>query len=260
MNKWILSVFLIVISVNTFAQEDLFGKKTTESNNPVAPSHHGWLIAANGDLDFPAADMAKRFGTSYRIGPSVMYKTADNFLFGVKWDFISGNQIRQDSLMANLYTSTGDMLDQNGTKVSPRIYERGYMVGISAGKIFNVSKKNKDNGIACLLTLGFIQHKILIISTDNEIPAIRGDYVKGYDRLTNGAFLEAYTGYAFFGKEGLMNFNLGLDLAAGFTQGRRDYLFDVMRPDNQKRTDILFGLRGTWYIPIFKKKSEEYVF
>ena len=259
MKQFVLLSLVIIISTHAFAQEDLFGKKD-ETKQSAVPTHHGWLIGANGDLDIPAGDMAKRFGVSYRIGPSVMYKTGNNYLIGIKMDFILGNQIKQDSLMANLYTANGDMIDQNGSRVSPRIFERGYMVGITGGKIFNLSKKYKDNGIACMLTMGFIQHKILILSTDNAIPAIRGDYVKGYDRLTNGAFIEGYCGYAYFGKEGLLNFNVGLDIAAGFTQGRRDYLFDVMRPDNQKRTDILFGLRGTWYIPIFKHKSEEYIF
>jgi len=58
----------------------------------------------------------------------------------------------------------------------------------------------------------------------------------------------------------LLNFTIGVDALFGFTQDRRDYLYDVMRPDNQQRLDILFGLRGGWFIPIFKRKSEDILF
>jgi hypothetical protein len=63
-----------------------------------------------------------------------------------------------------------------------------------------------------------------------------------------------------FDKNGLLNFHIGLDVMAAFTNGRRDYLFDVRRKDDAARLDLLFGIRGGMYIPIFKKKSEEIYF
>ena len=47
---------------------------------------------------------------------------------------------------------------------------------------------------------------------------------------------------------------------AGFTQGRRDFLYDTGKPGTDTRLDILYGIRGGWYIPIFKRKSEELFF
>ena len=108
--------------------------------------------------------------------------------------------------------------------------------------------------------IGFVQHKINIYERDNAIPQVRGDYKKGYDRLTNGLYIEQYAGYNHFSDNGLVNFHIGLNIMAGFTQGRREYLFDVMRKDDKSRVDILFGIRGGWYIPIFKRKSEDYYF
>jgi hypothetical protein len=105
-----------------------------------------------------------------------------------------------------------------------------------------------------------MQHKINIFHKDNNIPQLRGDYLKGYDRLTNGLVVGQYIGYNYFANNGLLNFHVGLDISAGFTKGRRDYLYDVMRSDNASRMDILFGVRGGWYIPIFKRKSEEFFF
>jgi len=152
------------------------------------------------------------------------------------------------------------MVNEDGDRTNIKTLERGYLIGVSAGKIFNTNASNKDNGILVMGTVGFMQHKIKITTDQNSVPQIRGDYVKGYDRLTNGMFIEGYAGYAYFGKDGLLNFSIGLDIAAGFTQGRRDYQFDLMKPDNQSRLDLLMGIRGTWYITIFKRKSEEYIF
>jgi hypothetical protein len=33
-----------------------------------------------------------------------------------------------------------------------------------------------------------------------------------------------------------------------------------MRPDHAKRLEILFGVRGGWFIPMFKRKSDELMF
>jgi len=254
MQRVFLSFVLIVtLSFSAVAQDDLFG-------TPKVETKKGWVIGVNGNVDLPAADMAKRFGLGFRIGPSILYKTKSNWMFGVKGDFIVGNQIREDSLMINIKDDQNYTLNQDGQSESPLTYERGYMVGIQGGKIFNISKKNSDNGILVMTGVGFMQYKINIFTKDNDIPQIKGDYRKGYDRLTNGVYLEQFVGYNFFGKEGLINFHIGLDLAAGFTQGRRDYLFDVMRSDTKHRLDMLFGIRGGWYIPIFKRKSDDIYF
>jgi hypothetical protein len=90
--------------------------------------------------------------------------------------------------------------------------------------------------------------------------SLRGRYLRGYDRLANGTFVEQYVGYAYFSSNKLINFTIGADILAGFTQGRRDYLYDVMRPDNAKRLDLLYGLRAGWFIPMFKRKSEDMIF
>ena len=251
---FLLFVLVVLVTAGAYAQEDLFGA-TAKSD-----VKKGWLIGVNGDVDLPAADMAKRFGLGFRLGPSVMYKTKKDWLFGAKGDFIVGNQIREDSLMINLKDGENYTLNQDGQSESPLTYERGYMIGLQAGRIFNISKNQPDNGITAMLGAGFMQYKINIVNKDNDIPQLKGDYKKGYDRLTNDIFLEQFIGYSYFGKDGLINFHIGLDLVEGFTLGRRDYLFDVMRPDNKQRLDMLFGIRGGWYIPIFKRKSDDIYF
>lgn len=254
MKRFFLFVSLLSLGVSqAFAQDDLFGKTKQAARNGV-------LFNVNGAYDMPGADMAKRFGNSFRIGPAILYKTKTNWMFGAKMDFIFGNKITQDSFLINITDKYGSFLNQDGVRTGVKTYERGYLVGIQGGRIFNTSKKNADNGILVLTSVGFMQHKINIFDKNKTIPQLRNAYKKGYDRLSNGIFIEQYIGYTYFANNALVNFNIGLDIAAGFTKGRRDYLYDVMRPDNKQRVDILFGIRAGWYIPVFKRKSEELFF
>jgi hypothetical protein len=263
MYKLLCTALFLTLGITSFAQkeEELFapGSKTE--------GKHGFILNFNGGVDIPAADMAKRFGTSYRVGPALSYKTSSNWLFGGKADFILGNITYQDSLFINARdkystqnTKVYQFINGDGQRVGVPIFERGYALGLFAGKIISFSDYRPDNGLVLITTAGFIQHKIRILDKSNTVTALRNGYNKGYDRLTNGVFIEQYAGYIYFAKNKLLNFSIGADVLVGFTQGRRDYLFDVMRPDNKQRLDILFGLRGSWFIPIFKRNSEELIF
>lgn len=246
-------LFSLLLPFDVVAQDGLFVAPKVEARN-------GLVIALNGNLNIPAADFAKRFGVGYGIGPSLFYKTKKNWLFGAKADFIFGNQIKEDSFLANLKEANGGIIGQNGIRSSLRLFERGYSIGLLAGRIINFSKSHPDDGLMLISSAGFIQHKILINDPNGHIAQIQDQYRKGYDRLANGWYIEQYAGYTRFGNNGLINFHIGLNILAGFTQGRRDYLLDVQRPGTDKRIDIIWGLRGGWYIPVFKRKSEEFFF
>jgi hypothetical protein len=261
--KGLFTAFCLFLSAFASAQSDdkLFGP----ANAPKA--RKGFIINGNAQFDIPAGDMAKRFGYSYRLGPALMYKTFSNFIFGAKFDFIMGGTVKEDSLMINVRdkystqnTKVYEFINGNGQRIGVPVFERGYAVGLAFGKIFSFSKQHPDNGLTVMGTAGFMQHKINIFDKDKSVPQIRGNYRKGYDRLTNGAFGEAFIGYSYFANNGLLNFTIGFDALVGFTQGRRDYLYDVMRPDTKQRLDVLYGIRGGWYIPIFRRKSEDMMF
>lgn len=251
------SLFALLVSLCSIhiahAQADIFG---TEK----APVRKGFIIGVNGDLDFPGADMAKRFGASYRLGPSILYKTEKNWVFGVKCDWIFGNKIKEDSLMWNIRDRDGYFITNQGDRQGVGLFERGYAIGVQAGRIYPLSKSNTNNGVLVMTGVGFIQHKINIFDRDKVVAQVSGEYKKGYDRLTNGIYVEQFVGYNHLDKNGFFNFHIGLDILAGFTKSRRDYQYDLMRSDNKSRVDLLFGLRGGWYLPLFKRKSEEIFF
>ncbi len=216
-----------------------------------------WNLDVLLAVDHPMADMGKRFGTSYRIGFGIKRKTANNWIWGIKGEFIIGNKIKEDSLLINVKTKQGGVISQQGDLLNVGIFERGYMLGAQIGKVFPYLQLNKNSGPVMIASVGFLQHKIKLFDRDLSFPQLREEYKKGYDRLTNGLYLQDFIGYQYFAKDKLINFYAGFDFVWGLTQGRRTYQFDIARADTQSRNDLLVGFKFGWVLPIYKKNVEE---
>jgi hypothetical protein len=216
-----------------------------------------WNVVVKGAYDVPSADMAARFGNSFKIGGSIKLKTATNWLLGGGVSFIVGGKVKEPGLLENIKTSAGDIINLYGSPLNLGIFQRGYAIDVHLGKILPYFSPNPNSGLTVETGLGFMQHKINLFDRDNNIPQVKGDYKKGYDRLTNGLFVRQFVGYTFYSKNRLINFSLGLESTFGFTQGRRDYWYDVAQAGNDKRLDILTGIVGCWHIPLYKKITEE---
>jgi hypothetical protein len=234
-----------------------YAQKKDEKKKEIAIGNKMWNLDVNGAIDFPQADLAKRFGTSYRIGVGIKYKSQKNWIYGAKFDFITGNKFNEDSLLYNVRTANGGVISQNGDLLNVGLFERGYMVGLQFGKIFPVLQVNSNSGPMMLGSVGFMQYKINIFDRDNSFPQLRDEYKKGYDRLTNGIYIEDFIGYAYYAKNKLINFYAGLNAVWGFTEGRRNYLYDLNRSDAGARKDIMLGFKVGWVLPIYKKKTED---
>lgn len=235
----------------------VFGQDDEDSSAHKAIADHIWNIDALCGIDFPAADMAKRFGTSYRIGFGLKNKTSSNWIYGAKFEFIMGKQIKEDSLLYGVKTASGNVIAQSGDLMNIGIFERGYQVGIQVGKILPIAMLNKNSGPMILVSTGFMQHRIKLFDKDLSFPQINDGYYKGYDRLTNGMYIDEFIGYNYFSTNKLVNVYAGFNMTQGFTKGRRDFLYDVMRTDNASRKDLLFGFKLGWVITIYRKSVEE---
>src|SRR5204863_8304518 len=131
---------------------------------------------------------------------------------------------------------------------------------VKAGKVFNVLSPNPNSGLMATVGAGLLQHKIRIENDDANAPQVLGDYVKGYDRLTNGLSITESVGWIYFGKNHIANFNFGFEFTQAFTKNRRSYNFDEMRKDDTNRLDLLYGFRVSWIIPFYGSKPKEFYY
>lgn len=204
----------------------------------------------------PGGDLAKRFGNNSNAGAAFWYKSHKNFVFNVQWTYLFGEDLRENGVLDSISTSDGFVIDKEGKTSDIRQFERGFTLNASAGKLFGgFLAPNINSGFMVMGGVGILQHKIRIIDNGSRTPQLAGDYLKGYDRLTNGLAFTEFFGYWYMGKKRYINFYAGLEAVQGFTQSRRSWDYDLMRADTQKRTDLLYGFRAGWIIPIAYRNS-----
>lgn len=249
-------IFLLLFAAWLFpaalpAQEESAEKKPPSTYTMVYPSFA---------YQWPGGDLADRFGASSTIGPGFLHKTSGNWLFGADINFIFGNVIREDNLIQNLINSDGFVIDDQGHYAELGFFERGFYTSFRLGKVIPVLGSNPNSGLMITAGAGYMQHKIRINVENKAASPLKGDYLKGYDRFSDGFSTNIFVGYMHLGKTRLANFFAGVELVQAWTQNRRSMNFDTMEIDHEPRFDMLSGLKIGWIIPFNKRQPDEYYY
>jgi len=199
----------------------------------------------------PAGDLSDRFGNSASLGASYGYKNSSNWTFGVEGGFIFGRNVKPP-VAVNIRTADGEIIDNDGGLVEMLVQQRGFYFTGFVAKTLPIIGPNPNSGLFLKGGVGLLQHKIRLETRKNDISILEGDYIKGFDRLTNGLVLQQFVGYQHCSNNQRVNYTIGLDFMEGFTQSRRDYNFDLQRRDDQKRLDILVGIRVGWSLLLYR--------
>lgn len=216
------------------------------------------MISPGIGLQMPAGDLSKRFGNNAVLSMDVTYKHRKGWLLNAEGSFIFSNKVKDPTLFNNLINNVGQIVGDDGRYADVRVYERGYYITLSGGKLFNFKKPNPNCGVFITVGAGYIQHKIRIEDYNRTVPALQGDYKKGYDRLTNGLCLRQSVGYIYISNYRLVNFFIAADFVEGFTKSRRSFNFDDQKPETNQRIDLLFGTRVGWVLPLYRQAPEKY--
>lgn len=220
-----------------------------------------WFLQPHFSLQIPQGDMKERFFTNTAIGFGVHHKTKSNWMFGAEISYMFAEKVRnEDEILSNITTSEGFVIDQTGVFANIHFRQRGFFTGLKAGKVFPTRFGNPNSGVFALGSFGILQHKIRIEVHENTAPQLRDDYIKGYDKLTNGPAGSLFLGYLHTSDNKLSNFSAGIEYVYGITQSRRDYDFILMRKDDRIRHDQLISLRFTWMIPVYSRTPKHYYY
>jgi hypothetical protein len=251
MNKFRLLLLLFLFPAFLQAQVKLNVKDSINKSLCIIGSYA---------FQFPGGDMADRFGVNSNVGLAAIYKNKKNWFYGGQWSFMFGDKVKENTMLLGIATADSFVIDQEGTYAQIRFYERGMNLSFYGGKLFPVLSPNKNSGILLMGGLGGIYHKIRIEDVGNRAPQLRGDYKKGYDRLTGGLAVSEFVGYWFMSKSRLVNFYGGFDLSQNFTKSMRSWNIDQMAADTKQRTDLLYGFRVGWVLPLYKRQERQYYY
>ncbi len=249
------NIFLVLIFI-TFC----FAAKVSAQVSIKDSSIYTPLIGFSFGYQIPGGDLEKRFGNSSSAQMNVDFKTRKYWTFGFNGSYFFGKKIKEATIFNNLVTQDGYIINRDGEFSDIRLYERGFTISATAGRMFAFKKPNPNSGIVFNVGLGFMQHKIRIETIGNNVPQLSTAYKKGYDRLSNGLLLSENLGYLYLSNSRLLNFYFGFECMQGFTQSRRSYDYDLMKQDTKKRLDILYGVKISWILPLYKKAPQEYFY
>lgn len=208
----------------------------------------------------PGGDLEKRFGYNSNIGLNFSIKTKSNIFFGASGSFFFGDQIKEIGILDSLKTSSGFIINQNGNPSVVRLFERGFSVSVHIGKVFTAFHGNKNSGLIVYAGPSYLRHKIKMDDIGRQSPQLVDPYPKGYDRLTAGFGLQEFIGYVYFGNNRMLNCFFGFEFTQAFTRSQRSYDYDLMKADTEKRTDLLYGIRVGWILPLYKKTPQEFYY
>jgi hypothetical protein len=262
-------IFLFVLSaVSAFAQKTHhtgkngnFDPGSTNGNpgkkDPRPDSIiHCFSLSLSYAYQIPGGDLLWRFGPNSNAGASAFYKTDKNYIYGFQWSYIFGNKLKGENPLDSISTSDGHVIDKEGKYADIRIFERGFTLGLSGGKIFNqFLSPNKNSGFFVMGGVGYLQHKFRIYDNGARSPLLTKTYLKGYDRLTSGFMTTEFLGYWYMSRNRYVTFFGGFEFMQGFTQSRRSWDYNLMRADTEKRIDLLSGVRFGWVIPLYKRNT-----
>lgn len=203
----------------------------------------------------PSGDIAQRFGANSNLGFSASVKFKSNYSLGVEGGYMFGDKVQDRSVLREMTTSNGQVVNQDGDPATILFFERGYTVMAFAGKLIPVAGPNPNSGILLKLGAGYMAHKVLIQHQNDVLPALEGDYLKGYDRLSAGPVGMFFAGYQHLGNKRFVNFLVGFEVQVAFTKSMRPYNFATGRADDDTHVDGLNGLRFGWTFPIYKTRD-----
>ena len=246
---------LIFFGLLLFLASSVHAQRNVKDSLVFAPH-----LTFNYAYQYPQGDLAERFGDNSNVGFSFGIKTQSNFYLGLHNNYFFGNTVKENGLLSNLLTDGGHIIDNNGQIAELIIQERGWTLGLEAGKIFPFFGPNPNSGLFLKGGVGFMQHKIRIEHQLNEITQLEGDYLKGYDRLTNGLYLSQFVGYHHMSDNRLLNFYVGIEAIEGFTEGRREFNFDTETDNVGARNDILVGVRAGWVLHLYRRNTDNVYF
>ena len=211
--------------------------------------------------DFASGSIGNTYGNNHAFGTELNFKLKNEFVVGLGFEYyFSENVNNQDLYFANIKTEKGYVIDGNGKYAEIFLYERGFNLQLFAGYQFNLWSKNPNSGPYIQAGIGLMQYQTQIKNTENTAPQVQGEYVKMYDRLSNGLSLTQFIGYRYMGSKNLTNFFIGLELTQGWTKNRRSYNADLPIDESLEHFDFLTAIKIGWIIPFYKKAPEQYYY
>lgn len=220
------------------------------------------ILKLGYSANFPSSDLQDRFGFTSSLNARFEMKFKSQWIVGVKYDFLFGNNVKDSGMIQDLLTSQEGIIGVDGKFSTYEMLQRGHHIGVYAGRLFPILSSNPNSGFIITLGTGLLTHKINFNNINNDIVQLNGIYRAGYDRYTSGISFTEFIGYRYMSNNKLMNFYCGIEFTQAFTKLRRDYQVDyqIDDPRFEMRTDNFFNIQIGWILPLYQRAPKEFYY
>ncbi len=227
-------------------------------NNKEPKLNPGFIIGFSYGYEMPAGDIAKLYGSNFKVDitPSYYFKKS-NIAVGLELSYLFGGKVKQNTFL-NLLTFDNHIIGMEGSFANIQTSGRGVIAGALVSKILPFNK-NLRSGIRIEAGAYMIRHWINF-KIVGEIPQLKSEYLKGYDRLTGGFALKEFIGYQYLEEDSKINFYAGFELYQAFTKNLRGFNYDTAQIDDSPKHDYLFGVKIGWILPLYIDKNPEEIY
>jgi hypothetical protein len=219
------------------------------------------LLEFKYGFHLPAGDLQDRFGSNSDIGMSIQsVSLAKKYFFGIEGMYLFGNNVNED-VLTQLRAYDGIIIGIDGGAGDINLKERGFYIGLNAGKIIPTSGNPKKlTGVRIQIGGGLLQHKIRVQDNTENIVPLEKKYLQGYDRLSNGPAVHLGLGYQYQSPTNNFQFHVMGDLYGASTSSRRNLDYATGTYLDQQRTDILGGLSVAYIVIISRSSKPENIY
>ena len=170
-----------------------------------------------------------------------------------------GSFVKED-VISNLRTSEGFLISQQEDLAIITMKQRGFLVGLNAGKFFPLFENFGTHGIRFRLGFNVFSHFITFNNETASTNQLLGDYADGYDRLSRGFGIEEFIGYQYVSTRNTVRIFAGFNGIQARTRNLRPVNFDTRLRDDSVRLDILSGIRVGFAISLYENGDGSDVF
>jgi len=242
-------LILVLVGGGLFAQDE-------------QEADRAWIFGASLSTNFPSGPWTELYTTNYSIGAHVARKTANNFIYSLEWDYLSGGEIpNRAETFGSILTDNGNILNSSGSFATYNINQRGTSFSLGIEKILPYFQQNPNSGLSIGLFGGYTWHWLNIDNVGNDAAQILEPYSYGYDRMSAGFHLGESIGYMYLSPNRMINFRISFDMRQIWSSELRKYQYATGLLSDQQSLNLLYSLKLKWYIPIYLGgKKEEYYY
>lgn len=262
MRAFLLSTFLAVAAVALAAAQAPGKKKTEKAEEEKKKDRYYFLFEIGGGIGLPGGDLQEQFGNFGMAGASAYFVTRNRWVMGLSAELGFSGQLREDPLRT-LRDHRGRIIGLNGSFAGATINGRLAGGAVRLGKIWQLPflPTRPPGGLYLLGEGGYMQHRYNYTDVFRTLPAINGDFLPTYDRLTSGWGAGAILGYKYFSSKDLLNFFVEVEWLWAQTNNRRQWNPAAAQPDTQAHNDQLLSFTLGWVFPVVeRRKTDELIY